>query len=74
MQSGTLLSLGSLQGWAPKVQSAIRSRPVSAAICLNPRSAFPDMRNCFKLSKLELRGPRVGLERGPRNSPGVRCE
>eukprot|EP00969_Alexandrium_andersonii_P206209 9110652-Alexandrium_andersonii.AAC.1 len=47
-----------------KVQSAIRSRPVSTAICLNPKSAFPKMHSCFRRSTLELRGPRNGLKIG----------
>eukprot|EP00969_Alexandrium_andersonii_P051207 2249505-Alexandrium_andersonii.AAC.1 len=40
--------LGSLHCEGSKVQSAIRLRPINAAIRLNPQSAFPSMRNCFR--------------------------
>eukprot|EP00969_Alexandrium_andersonii_P252134 11144102-Alexandrium_andersonii.AAC.1 len=45
-----------------KVQSAIRSTPVCAAIRLNPQSALWEMQNRFRRSNLELRGPRSGLK------------
>eukprot|EP00969_Alexandrium_andersonii_P181722 8030592-Alexandrium_andersonii.AAC.1 len=55
-----------------KVQSTIRSRPVSAAIRLNPQSVLTNMHNRFRRSDLELRGPRSVLEVGPRSSRQMR--
>eukprot|EP00969_Alexandrium_andersonii_P250751 11082547-Alexandrium_andersonii.AAC.1 len=54
------------------MQSAIRPRPVSAAICLNPQSAMRKQQNRFRRSNLEVRGPRNGLKIGPPSSRGVR--
>eukprot|EP00969_Alexandrium_andersonii_P347418 15360409-Alexandrium_andersonii.AAC.1 len=53
------------------MKSAIRPMLVSAATRLNPQPALRSMHNCFKLSEPELRGPRNGLEIGPRNSRGI---
>eukprot|EP00969_Alexandrium_andersonii_P050231 2204425-Alexandrium_andersonii.AAC.1 len=55
-----------------KVQPAIRSRPVSAAIRLNLQSAMRDMHHSVNCSDLELRGPKSGLEIGPRSSRRIR--
>eukprot|EP00969_Alexandrium_andersonii_P174463 7713710-Alexandrium_andersonii.AAC.1 len=43
-----------------------------AAIRLNPQSAMRKMKNRFRRSELELRGPRNDLRIGPRSSRGVR--
>eukprot|EP00969_Alexandrium_andersonii_P192062 8483830-Alexandrium_andersonii.AAC.1 len=53
---------------AKRPQSAIRARPVSAAIRLNPQSAMRKAQHRFKRSNLELRGPRNDLKTGARNS------
>eukprot|EP00969_Alexandrium_andersonii_P054440 2396356-Alexandrium_andersonii.AAC.1 len=45
---------------------------VGTAIRLNPQSAFWNTQNRNTRSNLELRGPRSGLEMGPRSSRGVR--
>eukprot|EP00969_Alexandrium_andersonii_P362964 15460884-Alexandrium_andersonii.AAC.1 len=49
----------------PKMQSAIRSRPVTTAIHLTPQSALPNPRTCVKRSKLEPRGPRTASNLAP---------
>eukprot|EP00969_Alexandrium_andersonii_P290432 12836885-Alexandrium_andersonii.AAC.1 len=54
------------------MQSAIRPRPVSAAIRLNLQSALRKTQNRLGRSNLELRGPRSGLNIGPRSFRGVR--
>eukprot|EP00969_Alexandrium_andersonii_P373151 15483343-Alexandrium_andersonii.AAC.1 len=46
--------------------------PVSAAIRLNLQAATRKTQNHFRRSNLELRGPRGGLNFGPRGSRGVR--
>eukprot|EP00969_Alexandrium_andersonii_P088658 3911973-Alexandrium_andersonii.AAC.1 len=43
-----------------------------AAIRLTPQSSTWNMQNHLRRSELELRGPRNGLEIGPRSSLGVR--
>eukprot|EP00969_Alexandrium_andersonii_P065109 2866649-Alexandrium_andersonii.AAC.1 len=53
------------------MQSAIRSRPVGAAIHLNPQSASRSMHYGFTRSDLELRGPRSGLSFDRRSSRDV---
>eukprot|EP00969_Alexandrium_andersonii_P184803 8165121-Alexandrium_andersonii.AAC.1 len=55
----SLDTLASLQCRVPNVQSAIRPRPVIAAIRLNPQPAICN--NHFRRSELELPGPRNGL-------------
>eukprot|EP00969_Alexandrium_andersonii_P236708 10449856-Alexandrium_andersonii.AAC.1 len=52
----------------PKVQSVIRSRPISTVTRPSPHSALPKMQHRFRHSELELRGPRKGLKIGPRSS------
>eukprot|EP00969_Alexandrium_andersonii_P326466 14425104-Alexandrium_andersonii.AAC.1 len=47
-------------------------KSVSAAVRLNPRSAMRTAQHCFKRSELEPRGPRNGLQIGPRSSRGAR--
>eukprot|EP00969_Alexandrium_andersonii_P138418 6120983-Alexandrium_andersonii.AAC.1 len=46
--------LVALDGTAPDMHSAIRSRPVGAAIRLNPQSALPNVQTCIK--RWELSG------------------
>eukprot|EP00969_Alexandrium_andersonii_P362175 15459131-Alexandrium_andersonii.AAC.1 len=53
------------------MQSAIRSRPDSAAILLNPQSAKRTLHYRFRRSELELRGPRNCLDIGSQSSRGV---
>eukprot|EP00969_Alexandrium_andersonii_P079639 3511295-Alexandrium_andersonii.AAC.1 len=55
------------------MQSAIHSRPVSAAIRLTSQSATRKMQHRCRRSELELRGPRNGLRIDPRGSRGMRC-
>eukprot|EP00969_Alexandrium_andersonii_P210758 9308875-Alexandrium_andersonii.AAC.1 len=53
-------------------QNAIRNPP-DARQCSNPphpQSAMPNMQHRFRRSNLELRGPRNGLQIGPRSPPG----
>eukprot|EP00969_Alexandrium_andersonii_P216184 9548652-Alexandrium_andersonii.AAC.1 len=50
------------------MQSAIRARPANATIRFDPQSAMRRMQNRFKRANLELRGPKSGLEIGPRSS------
>eukprot|EP00969_Alexandrium_andersonii_P144709 6399176-Alexandrium_andersonii.AAC.1 len=64
------MKLASLHRMVPKVQSAIHPRPVRAPISLNPQSAMRNTQNRFTLSSPELRGPKSGLEMGPRSSRG----
>eukprot|EP00969_Alexandrium_andersonii_P220465 9737953-Alexandrium_andersonii.AAC.1 len=45
---------------------------VSAATRLYPQSAIHRRQHRFRRSSLDLRGPRNGLEMGPRSSRGVR--
>eukprot|EP00969_Alexandrium_andersonii_P207513 9167514-Alexandrium_andersonii.AAC.1 len=54
------------------MQSAIRPKPISAAIRLNPQSAMHSVQNRFRHSNLELRGPRKDINIGPRSSRRVR--
>eukprot|EP00969_Alexandrium_andersonii_P015780 690196-Alexandrium_andersonii.AAC.1 len=54
------------------MQSAIRSRPVRAAIRLNPRSALRNVQNGLKRSELEPRGRNSGINIGPKSSRGLR--
>eukprot|EP00969_Alexandrium_andersonii_P095433 4216432-Alexandrium_andersonii.AAC.1 len=49
-------------------QSAIRARPVSAAIRFNAQSAMRKTQTRFRRSNLELRGPGSGLKTGPQSS------
>eukprot|EP00969_Alexandrium_andersonii_P153990 6808182-Alexandrium_andersonii.AAC.1 len=44
--------------------------PPQFTIRLNPQSAVRDMNDRFRRSNMELRGPRNGLEIGPRSSRG----
>eukprot|EP00969_Alexandrium_andersonii_P137719 6090240-Alexandrium_andersonii.AAC.1 len=56
----------------PKVQSAIRPRPVSLAIRLNPQLTLPAMHHRFRRSTLELRGRGNDLNINSRSSRRVR--
>eukprot|EP00969_Alexandrium_andersonii_P002937 126482-Alexandrium_andersonii.AAC.1 len=58
-------NLGSLHREVPKVQSAIRPRPASAATRLNQQSALRNTHDRFGCSNLELRGPKSGLRLVP---------
>eukprot|EP00969_Alexandrium_andersonii_P358984 15452186-Alexandrium_andersonii.AAC.1 len=62
--------LASLHRRVPKLQSAIRPRPVRAQIRLNPQSTLRKMRTRFRRSNLELPGTRSSLKIGPRISRG----
>eukprot|EP00969_Alexandrium_andersonii_P299292 13231496-Alexandrium_andersonii.AAC.1 len=45
---------------------------VNGAISLNPQSAMREIQNRFRRLNLALRGPRIGLNIGPRSPRGVR--
>eukprot|EP00969_Alexandrium_andersonii_P362244 15459266-Alexandrium_andersonii.AAC.1 len=53
------------------MQSAIRTRPATAAIRLNPQSAVRELQHRLRRSNLEPRGPGNDLESGLRSSRGV---
>eukprot|EP00969_Alexandrium_andersonii_P218572 9654580-Alexandrium_andersonii.AAC.1 len=57
------MTLGSLDGNVPEVQSAIHARPVCAAIRLNSQSGMRNMQQRSRCSELELRG----AQERPRN-------
>eukprot|EP00969_Alexandrium_andersonii_P337056 14897824-Alexandrium_andersonii.AAC.1 len=59
------MSISTMPGKVPDVTSAIHPRHVSAAGCLNPRSALLDTQSGSKRSELEPRGPEAASEWRP---------
>eukprot|EP00969_Alexandrium_andersonii_P287564 12713180-Alexandrium_andersonii.AAC.1 len=59
-----------LKGTVPVVQSAIRPRSVRAALRPNRQPATRKVQTRFTRPSLEVRGPKDGLESGPRSSRG----